>query len=327
MKRETFLRERQSDWRKLETLVERFKTTSHRKMNGDNVTELAKVYRAVCYDLSMVQSREWGSDLESYLNDLVADGHNCLHRSPPRSWKAFLDFLTDGFPRIMRKRRWFFWAAFSLFTIPFVAAMLVGIYEPSIAETIVDKSMLGNANEGYSEELYTDVDDRYVGERSYMAGFYVLNNIGIAFRCFAKGAFFGVGSAAELLFNGIVLGLITGYIVGNGNGLNFFSFVITHGSFELTAIVIAGAAGLLIGFGMIHPGQNTRWESLKECGLDAIKMVFGAGIMLAIAALIEGFFSPMAIPKVIKFVVGTMCWVAVILYFSLCGRGETARAS
>ncbi len=327
MKRDRFLRERQGDWKRLEALVEEVKTKPSRKLSGARVTELARIYRSICFDLSMVQSREWGDDLEMYLNDLVARGHNCLYRSPPISLHRFIVFLTDGFPRILHKRQVFFWTALALFALPFLTAMMVAIVEPAIAETVVDKSMLGSASEGYATELYDSVDDRYVGERSSMAGFYVLNNVGIAFRCFAMGVFFGIGTAKELLFNGIVLGLITGHIVQEGYSSNFFSFVITHGAFELTAIVIAGSAGLLIGFGMIHPGRRTRLDSLRDHGSDAIKLVVGAAIMLGIAAMIEAFFSPLAIPKAIKYFVGTFCWLGVILYFTLCGRGTRSHES
>ena len=76
--------------------------------------------------------------------------------------------------------------------------------------------------------------------------------------------------------------------------------MITHGSFELTAIVIAGAAGLLIGWGMIHPGERTRLESLRHHGMEGVKLACGAGAMLCVAALLEAFFSPMAIPDIIK---------------------------
>ena len=107
-----------------------------------------------------------------------------------------------------------------------------------------------------------------------------------------------------------------------GHGDNFFSFAISHGSFELTAIAISGAAGLLLGWGMVHPGELSRRESLRVHGLDAIKLASGAGFMLAIAALIEAYFSPMAIPHSVKYVVGTGLWMLVFVYLVFGGREE-----
>ena len=192
-----------------------------------------------------------------------------------------------------------------------------------LAERLVEKTSLEGANESYSKDLYADNDRDYADERSLMAGFYVWHNVGIAFRCFAFGVFFGVGTVVTLLFNGISLGAVTGFLINQGHSDNFLSFAISHGSFELTAIVIAGAAGLLLGWGMIHPGQLSRRESLRVHGTDAIKLACGSGFMLCVAALIEGYFSPMAIPHIIKYIVGTCLWVVVFVYLVFGGREQT----
>lgn len=321
MNRERFIKQRRGDWQQFETLLEKMKGNRMSKWTGREITQLSSLYRSLCYDLSLVQSREWGARLEQYLNDLVAQGHNCLYRSPPRSLDSALSFLTDGFPALLRKRKHFFYVSLALFAIPFVIAMLVAMVNPVLAERIVDKAQMEGAGESYSESLYDDIDQEYAEERSFMAGFYVWNNVGIAFQCFGRGALFGVGTVVTLLFNGMVLGAISGYLVNRGFGDNFFSFAISHGSFELTAIVVAGAAGLLIGWGLIHPGQHSRIQSLRIHGLDAVKLGTGAGFMLAIAALIEAYFSPLPIPHVFKYVVGTMLWVLVFCYLMFGGRG------
>ena len=143
-----------------------------------------------------------------------------------------------GFPRTLRKRKWFFYLALALFAGPFSISTIVAIVDPGLAEIVMDRTQLGDVGRAYADEFYTTTDGQFVGDRSRMAGFYVNNNVGIAFRCFAYGAFFGIGSMFILLFNGIALGTITGFIVSEGHAANFFSFVLSHGSFELTAIVI-----------------------------------------------------------------------------------------
>ena len=324
MNRERFIKKRRSDWQKMETLLTSMKKSRLGNWGGRDITRLSKLYRSVCYDLSLVQSREWGARLEQYLNDLVAQGHNCLYRSPPRSINVALDFLAEGFPRLLRKRKWFFFISLALFVIPFLVSMVIAAVDPVLAERLVEKTAMEESGESYSKELYTDIDGEYASERSFMAGFYVQHNIGIAFRCFALGVFFGIGTVVTLLFNGISLGAITGYLINRGHSDMFFSFAITHGSFELTAIVVAGAAGLLLGWGMIHPGDMTRKESMRIHGLDAIKLACGAACMLAVAALIEGYFSPMAIPHIVKYVVGTMAWILVFVYLVYGGRNSVS---
>jgi len=328
LNRERFIKQRRTDWQQMETLLASLQRSRLGKWTGRDVTRLSKLYRSVCYDLSLVQSREWGVRLEQYLNDLVAQGHNCLYRAPPRSLDTALTFLSDGFPALLRKRKNFFFVALALFAIPFLVSFWLTKSDQATAEWLVDKTAMEHSRESYSKAFYNSIDARYADERSRMVGFYVQNNIGIAFQCFALGVTFGIGTVITLLFNGISLGAVSGYLVSEGLGDNFFSFAISHGSFELTAIAVAGAAGLLVGWGMVHPGELSRAESLRVHGLDAIKLASGSGFMLAIAALIEAYFSPMAIPHAVKYVVGTMLWLIVFLYLGFGGRGmvELARS-
>ncbi len=324
--RERFIRQRRSDWQRFETLVSRLRATRQRKWASRDVSDLSRLYRSICYDLSLVQSREWGARLEQYLNDLVAQGHNALYRSAPRSLSVIWDFFAYDFPRTFRRRIGAFSLALALFLIPFVASTLVGWQRPDVAEMIAGKESLEAASQNFGEELYTDMDAKYAGQRSAMAGFYVKNNTGIAFQAYALGAFIGLGTCFILLSNGISIGMVTGYILSAGPPTtgNFFSFAISHGSFELTAIVISGGGGFVLAHGILFPGQRTRMDSLRHHGLESLKLALGAGAMLAIAALLEGYFSPLPIPASIKYVVGSCLWLLVISYLSFAGRGGPA---
>ena len=156
-----------------------------------------------------------------------------------------------------------------------------------------------------------------------MAGFYVNHNAGIALDCFGRGILFGLGTVYTLIENGIALGAISGYLISAGHSERFLSFVISHGSFELVAIAVAGGAGLMLGNALIHPGQRTRLESLRVRGLEAIQIACGAAAMLMVAALIEAFWSPSpAIPNFVKYAGGALLWVVVFVYLSTAGRWE-----
>ena len=227
MNRERFIRQRRTDWQRFETLMSRLRVTRQRKWASRDVSDLSRLYRSICYDLSLVQSREWGSRLEQYLNDLVAQGHNALYRSAPRSLSVIWDFFAYDFPRTFRRRIGAFSLALALFLIPFLVSTLVGWQRPDVAEMIAGKESLEAASQNFGEELYTDMDAKYAGQRSAMAGFYVKNNTGIAFQAYALGAFIGLGTCFILLSNGISIGMVTGYILSAGHPTteNFFSFV------------------------------------------------------------------------------------------------------
>src|SRR5204863_689286 len=124
-----------------------------------------------------------------------------------------------------------------------------------------------------------------------MFGFYVRHNTGLAFQCFASGLLAGVGSLFFVAFNGAILGVVAGYLTERGLGTTFYSFVVTHAAFELTAIVLAGAAGLRIGHSLIAPGRKTRLQSMIDAAKDILPIIYGFVVMLIVAAAIEAFWS------------------------------------
>ena len=153
-----------------------------------------------------------------------------------------------------------------------------------------------------------------------MAGFYVRHNTTIAFQCFALGFFLGLGTIYVLLSNGIQLGTVAGYLIAHGHGERFLSFVASHSSFELTAIVVAGTAGLVLGHAIVAPGNRSRGEALQVRGLVAVKLALGAAAMLFVAATIEGFWSAQPLPPMVKYSAAAMLWIAVIGYLGFAGR-------
>ena len=125
MNRERFIRQRRSDWQQFEALMSRLRNRGQSKWASRDVADLSRLYRSICYDLSLVQSREWGARLELYLNDLVAQGHNALYRSAPKSLSVVWDFFAYEFPRTFRRRIGAFSLALALFLIPFLVSTIV----------------------------------------------------------------------------------------------------------------------------------------------------------------------------------------------------------
>lgn len=325
MNRDKFLETRREDWQQFEMLLGQLMSRRQSRWASRDIADLSRLYRSICYDLSLVQSREWGARLEQYLNDLVARGHNCLYRSPPHSLSSVRDFLAFGFPSLLRRRWRAFVLALSLFLIPLLVSAWIGYARPDLAELVVGREAMEQAVGMYREQLYDSTDARYTAERSQMAGFYISNNTGIAFQAYALGILAGIGTCFVLLSNGIGIGIVMGAILADGNPTadHFFSFVITHGALELTAIVIAGAAGLILAEGIFMPGNRTRMDSLRVHGKESLLLALGAGIMLFLAALVEGYFSPLPIWSGWKYVAGSLLWLLVILYFTLAGRERT----
>jgi uncharacterized membrane protein SpoIIM required for sporulation len=154
-----------------------------------------------------------------------------------------------------------------------------------------------------------------------MFGFYIRNNIGIAFQCFAGGLFAGLGSVLFLAYNGAFSGAIAGYLTARGMAPTFYSFIATHSAFELTAIVLAGAAGLRIGHALLAPRRLTRRQALVQATRDSAVILYGVVAMLLVAAGIEAFWSSAHwLVPAIKYGGAALCWMAVLAYFALQGR-------
>ena len=229
------------------------------------------------------------------------------------------------FPRLLRANVAYFWLALALFVIPGAVSGTVVALDPSQVGRIMPGQYQAQFEDMYSQSIGENSSGSDEG-RAAMAGFYVHNNVGIAFKCFALGSFAGIGTMVVLVYNSIFLGTITGFLVGRGHSHNFFEFVVGHGSFELTAIVISGAAGLVLGHAMVHPGKQTRRDALREHGLVSVKLALGAGVMLGLAAIIEAFWSPSGASFSIKMVVGAALWIIVVLYLSRAGLVREADA-
>ncbi|MDO5769334.1 MAG: stage II sporulation protein M, partial [Psychrobacter sp.] len=182
------------------------------------------------------------------------------------------------------------------------------------------------------EEMYNPSNDMIGRDSSRrsdtdiaMFGFYIYNNVGIDFRIYGMGIFAGIGTLISLLYNGLVIGGVGGHLTGIGFGETFWTFVSGHGSFELTAAVISGAAGLRLAQSLFMPGNYRRLDAFKIAGKQSIELLIGAATMTFIAAFIEAFWSSASlIPDMVKYGVAALLWLAVISYLCLAGRREQA---
>ena len=330
MNKRDFVRARMPAWTRFEKLLNRLSGSRiPKKMKSREVAEFSRLFRELANDLATVRSREWGEDLAAFLNHLVSRGYNAFYKAPPGVVQRGFDFLIREFPQLIRKNLWYVIAGLALFFVPMGISWAVVQNNPALAARVVPEQQLTQYRTMYAKRKDGARGmGQMSGARTFMAGFYVRHNTTIAWRSFALGVLLGVGTVYTLLYNGIVIGTVAGYVVAVADSQRFLSFVITHGAFELTAISISGAGGLMLGNAILHPGQRTRWEALRVRGLEAIKLAFGAGVMLFIAAMIEGYWSPSpSIPPIVKYIVGTFMWMAVFAYFAFAGLGSERQVS
>ena len=149
-------------------------------------------------------------------------------------------------------------------------------YRPDLILSVVDAATAAQFEQMYSSAAESIGRTRDAGDDWTMFGFYIRNNVGVAFQCFASGLAAGLGSIFFLVYNGALFGAVAGYLAERGLGDTFFSFVVTHGSFELTAIVLSGAAGLKLGplaarAGPAHAPARASSTPRSECVVDRLR--------------------------------------------------------
>jgi uncharacterized membrane protein SpoIIM required for sporulation len=279
-------------------------------------------YRRLCQHLALARDRQYSPDLVDRLNALALRGHHLLYGASGGRRQRVLEFLQRGFPRLAREEARFVFAAAALFFGPFLAMLAALQYVPDFAHYVLSPEQIAGFHEMY------DPANRRLGMRGSdtsfaMFGYYVWNNVRIGFQTFAGGLAFGIGAVYYLAANGVVIGSVAGYLTQIGFVVPFYSFTSGHSALELMAIVISGAAGLKLGSALVAPGARSRKSALVAAAGTAVRLMWGAAVMFILAALVEGFWSPLtAVPFPVKIAVGLVLWAVVLGYFSLAGRGR-----
>ena len=287
--------------------------------------EVPQAYRRVCQHLALARDRQYSPELVDRLNQLALRGHHLLYGArASRGVARALEFLLAGFPRAVREERALVAAAAVLFFGPVLALLAVLQWYPDFVYYLLEPEKLARYQEMYSpgnKRLgMRDADDNVA-----MFGFYIWNNVKIGFQTFATGLAFGLGSVFYLVFNGVAIGAVAGYLTQAGYATPFWSFVAGHSAMELLAIAISGAAGLKLGGALIAPGLRSRKAALMAAARPAVRLMYGAAAMFLCAAFIEAFWSPLtAFRPVTKYVVGGILWGVVIGYLALGGRTRAA---
>jgi uncharacterized membrane protein SpoIIM required for sporulation len=311
-----------ASWAELEALLKTGE--SGKAFDG---ARMAALYRGSCEHLALAQSRAYPINLVGKLEDLTQRAHRLIYRRQDFGLARLARLALVDFPQAVRAHRGYLLTAALLFCVP---ALLVGWAtwrDPGFILHMVSADKVQSYDAMYSDRGGPIGRERTADTDWQMFGYYIMHNIGIGFQCFAGGVFAGIGSAFFLVFNGLFLGAISAYLIQAGHSENFLSFVVTHSAFELTAIVLAGAAGLRLGHALLAPGRLTRTEALRQAAGQAVIVVYGVIGMLLIAAAVEAFWSSARwVAPHVKYGVGAACWVFVLAYLRWQGRPRDAGA-
>lgn len=313
-----FLATNQPSWDRLAALSARARGHLQR-LSAAELDELVQLYQRVSGHLSYARTYFGDPALTARLTGLVAASGGIIYGSRPRSLRRVGRFFSVTFPAAVWHNRWFVAVAACLFFAPALALGTWLANSPVAVETAAPAPV----REAY---LARDFEDYYSSSAAVeFASQVTTNNIQVSFLAFAAGILLCVPTALILVMNGANLGLAGGLLVAAGDGAKFFGLILPHGLLEITAVVIAGGAGLRLGWSIIDPGDRGRGEAVREEGRRAAAIVLGLVLAFVVAGIIEGFVTGSGQPTGLRVSIGASVEAAFLLYLWVQGTAA-ARA-
>lgn len=311
------------EWTELETLLDAVLGRAQaeggtRLVHGERV---ALLYRHACEHLALARARSYPAYLVDRLERITSEAHQAIYYRQEFGLARIRNIVAIEFPSAVRQHAAYVAVAAAVFLVPAIALGLLVHARPDLILSVVSAETAASFQDMYSPAADSIGRTRTATTDWMMFGYYISNNISVAFQCFAGGLFAGVGTLFFLAYNGAFAGALAGYLTDQGLAHTFFSFVVTHSSFELTAIVLSGAAGLRIGHSLLAPERLTRRQSLVRAARECAVILYGVTALLVVAAAVEAFWSSAVwLPPAAKYGVAALCWTAVLGYFAFQGR-------
>jgi uncharacterized membrane protein SpoIIM required for sporulation len=311
------------EWSELETLAGLALGRSGDKSLRATVSgaRLAALYRRACEHLALARARAYPAYLVDRLERVTSDAHQLIYHRRDFRLTRIREIAALDFPRVVRKLWPYVAVSTATFLLPTILIGLLVYTRPELILSVVSAETADSFEQMYDPSATSIGRTRTASTDWMMFGYYIRNNVTVAFQCFAGGLFAGLGSLFFLAFNGAFAGALAGYLTERGLSSTFYSFIATHAAFELTAIVLSGAAGLRIGHAWIAPGRLTRSQALVQATEDAATVLYGVTVLLVVAAAVEAFWSSSSwLPHPVKYGAAALCWTAVLGYFAVQGR-------
>jgi len=315
-----FRREREAAWRELDGILQQVERDGQRSLSPEQRARLPLLHRAAVSALSVARTISLDQALLRYLESLTARSFFCVYGVKRHPWSAVRDFCLRGFPLTVRRFRWHVLAAFLFLAGGTVAGWLLTSRDQDLYYAFVGEDMAGGRSPTSSTEELAKVlyepEHTAADLLTSFASFLFSHNAQIGMLCFALGFLGGLPVFLLLFVNGLTLGAMAALYGSRDLGLDFWCWVMPHGVSELGAIVLCGAAGLVVAQGVLLPGRHARLVNLAQAGRQAGRVVLGAVGMLFVAALIEGFFRQWVLSLPAR--ATTACAFALLwgLYFS-----------
>lgn len=327
LKSAQFRNERQQSWLELDALVTRIERRGFRSLTAPELNRLPSLYRSAVSSLSVARAISLDRNLLLYLEGLVGRAYISIYGTKRRARDAIFDFITWRLPDTFRRYVWFVVAATAVTVLGAITGYVLTSYDSERYYSFVSEAMAGGRNPAAStESLKAALYDTgsIMDALTIFASSLFTHNAQIGLMAFVLGFAFGAPVLFLLFYNGMTLGAFASLYGSRGLGFEFWAWVLPHGVTELSAIILSGAAGLILGMSILFPGPHTRLQNLAIRGRDAAVIAVGAVAMFFVAGMIEGFFRQIVQNIILRWMLAGGTMVFWTWYYFFVGRKREA---
>lgn len=291
---------------------ERFEQTLQERKSNDP-DELAALYIQLTDDLAYAQTHYPKGEVTKYLNTLTSKVHSLIYKNKRQKNSRFINFWRYEVPEISFRYRKQLLYAFLIFGVSVLIGIVSAAHDEHFVRLILGdryvNMTLQNIEKGDPMGVYKSMN------QGFMFFTITFNNIRVSLTTFAAGIVFAVGTALYLFYNGVMLGSFQYFFFQKGLLATSMLSIWIHGTLEISAIIIAGAAGLIMGHGLLFPGTYARLESLKRSAKDGIKLVISLVPIFITAGFLESFITRLTgAPVLVKLAI-ILCSASFIVYY------------
>ncbi len=308
MREPLFLKQNRAKWQEYENLL------FEENAEEENPDRLAELYIQLTDDLGYARTFYPRSKVIKYLNGLAARTHLLIYQNKKEKSGRLLSLFTQELPLCYYRNRRFLIYSFLVFLLSAAMGGLSAIKDTEIPNLILGDTYVNMTIDNIKAGKPTGV---YQDEDAFGMFFQIaFNNIAVAFRCYAAGILFGIGTLFMLFYNGFMVGAFLGLFYNNNEFSHAFPVVMIHGTLELSAIAIAGGAGFCLGSGFMFPGTFKRLHSFQLAAKDSVKIIIGLVPVFTLAAFFESYVTRYEnMPLILKLLIIILSLAYIVWYY------------
>ncbi|WP_326636161.1 stage II sporulation protein M [Streptosporangium sp. NBC_01755] len=300
-------------WDRLEDLVRR-----RGSLDGAEVDELVDLYQRVATHLSLVRSASADPILVGRLSALVARARSAVTGAHTPAWREFIRFFTVSFPVVAYRARWWWMATTAAFLLVSTVVAVWVAENPGVQAAIATPEQITQLVDHDFADYYSE------NPATSFAGQVWVNNAWVSMQVIIMSILLGLPIPYVLWENAVNVAVSAGLMASRGKLDIFFGLITPHGLLELTAVFLAAAVGMRLGWTVVDPGPRRRVEVLAEQGRAVMSVALGLVVVLLISGLIEGLVTPSGLPTWARIGIGVVAEVAFLAYVIFFGRRAVA---